>query len=337
MSSNKHAIIRYQTLDRCFRSPKRHYINDLLAACNEAIRDVNPKSEGIKKRQLYEDIKFMQEDKIWSVELFKGNEGKLVYYKYVDPNFSINNKGLNDSEAAQMKEALMILSRFQGMPQFEWVEEVVAKFESSFGLKKGAEKIIGFDENLDYTATKHISTLFNAILYQNPIKVKYKSFKKQTEDDFIIHPYYLKQYNNRWFFFGLNNERKEITNLALDRIIKIEDKIIGKNKIKFIKNTDINFNEFFDDIVGVSVPKDEKVQKIVINIKNEHWPYIETKPLHNSQTRINKEEKDFVTIFIKVIPNYELETLLLSHGEKIAVLEPKIFKDKIMARVKEIK
>jgi predicted DNA-binding transcriptional regulator YafY len=333
MATNKHATIRYLVLDRCFRNTgRRYFFKDLLEECNEALRYNDSKSEGIKRRQLYEDIKFMEGKSGWEIELYKGKEGKEVYYRYEDPNFSINNKGLNESESAQMKEALMILSRFKGMPQFEWVDEVVAKFESSFGLKKGAEKIIGFDENLDYTAVKYITPLFNAILNEKPIKVKYKSFKKQVEEDFLIHPYYLKQYNNRWFCFGLNDERKEITNIALDRIIKIENK-----KLKFIKNTEIDFNEYFDDIVGVSVSKTEKVQKILIKVSNDHWPYIETKPLHNSQTRINKEEKQFVTIFLKVIPTYELETLLLSHGNKIKVVEPIAFKNKLMGRVKKVK
>ena len=36
MSTNKNAIIRYQTLDRCFQNfGKRFYIEDLLAAFDE--------------------------------------------------------------------------------------------------------------------------------------------------------------------------------------------------------------------------------------------------------------------------------------------------------------
>ena len=191
----------------------------------------------------------MESEAGWGIELFKGKEGKEVYYRYLDPNFSINNKGLNESESAQMKEALLILSRFKGMPQFEWVDEVVAKFESSFGLKKGAEKIIGFDENKDYTAVKHIGKLFESIHNEKAIKVTYKNFKHKNEYEVTLHPYYLKQYNNRWFCFGLNDSNKYLTNLALDRIIKIKDL-----RIKFIKNEDIDFNEksilLIDDVAN---------------------------------------------------------------------------------------
>lgn len=330
MATNKHATIRYLTLDKCFRNTgKKYFFKDLLEACNEALQYYDPKSDGIKRRQLYEDIKFMESETGWGIELFKEKDGKEVSYRYINPNFSINNKGLNESESAQMKEALMILSRFRGMPQFEWVDEVVAKFESIFGLKKGAEKIIGFDENKDYTAVKHIGRLFESIHNEKAIKVTYKNFKQEKEYDLVIHPYYLKQYNNRWFCFGLNNENKLITNLALDRILKIKD-----IKLKYIKNVDIDFNEYFEDVIGVTVIGEN--QKIVLKITKELWPYIESKPLHGSQ-KVKLVENDYVTISLELKPNYELQSLLLSHGEKIEILEPISLKKEILDRVKKIK
>ncbi len=332
MATNKHATIRYLALDRCFRNPGRRYsILDLLEACNNALASHDHKTEGIKKRQLYDDIKFMESEDGYRVELIKIKDGKEVYYRYRDINFSITGKGLNESEAMQIKEALMILSRFKGMPQFEWIEEVVAKFESSFGLKKGAEKIIAFDENLHYTAVKHISPIFNSILYEQPIVVTYKGFAQEKALEVDLHPYFLKQYNNRWFCFGYNDKEMKITNLALDRILDIKNL-----KIKYKKNNVIDFNEYLDDVIGVTV-RDVPLQKIVLKIANELWPYIETKPLHHSQTRINKEEKKFVTIFIKVKPNYELQSVLLSHGNKIEILEPKEIKDELSERTKYTK
>jgi hypothetical protein len=60
LSTNKHAIIRYQTLDKCFRNTGRKYaIDDLVEACNQSIYDFTGKDDGIKKRQLYDDICFM--------------------------------------------------------------------------------------------------------------------------------------------------------------------------------------------------------------------------------------------------------------------------------------
>lgn len=325
MASNKHAVIRYQALDKCFSNPyRKFYIDDLLDACNVALKASDPKTEGIRKRQLYEDIKFMKSPEGFSIELKELKGIKEKYYRYDDPNFSINKKGLNQAEASHVKQALLILSRFKGTPQFEWVDEAIAKFESAFGLKKGAEKVIAFDENKDYTAVQYISKLFNSILYEQVLSVTYKSFRQENESCFIFHPYYLKQYNNRWFCFGLNDELDKIMNLALDRIVEIQD-----HKLKFKSNTTVNFDDYFEDVIGVTVQGE--VELVTLKVDNDLWPYIFSKPLHGTQ-KIKSKNNDAVTITIEVKLNYELEALILSHGNRIQVITPLSLREKIENR-----
>ncbi|MCF8360606.1 MAG: hypothetical protein K9H26_17765 [Prolixibacteraceae bacterium] len=74
MATNKNATIRYQNHDRCFRNPgRKYYINDLIEACNEALLDVDPFSSGVKKWQIFDDIKFMRDYRGFSapIELLK--------------------------------------------------------------------------------------------------------------------------------------------------------------------------------------------------------------------------------------------------------------------------
>jgi predicted DNA-binding transcriptional regulator YafY len=276
----------------------------------------------------------MESDSGYGIELIEpknSKHGRDRYYRYKDEKFSINKKDLNASEAAQLKEALLILSRFKGMQQFEWVDETVAKLESSFGLKKGAEKIIGFDENKDYTAVVHISTLFNKILNAQAVTVKYKSFRLNKEMDIILHPYYLKQYNNRWFCFGWNQEENKISNLALDRIVSIKDK-----KLKYRKNTEIDFNDdYFEEVIGVTVNGECRMVKL--KVYADLWPYIESKPIHHTQTELKAEKtKDYRIITIEVKLNYELESLLLSHGNRIEVLEPEDLRNSLIKKSTKI-
>ena len=57
MSTNKNALIRYQVLDRCFRNiGKMYFWEDLLEECNKALIDFDPNSNGIQRRQLFDDI-----------------------------------------------------------------------------------------------------------------------------------------------------------------------------------------------------------------------------------------------------------------------------------------
>lgn len=328
MATNKHAIIRYQTLDKCFRNPGRMYfIEDLVEACSKAIYEFTGNDKGIKRRQILEDIKFMESTQGWNIPLERIRDGHRVYFRYADKGFSINNQPLNETEENQLKEALMTLSRFKGMPQFEWVDEISARLDSGLGLSHNNEKIIEFDQNNFLKGLEFITPIYNSILYKKAINIEYKSFKQDTSQSIIFHPYFLKQYNNRWYVFGKNDANQFIMNLALDRITAIEE-----SKKKYIPNMSIDFNEYFEDIIGVTLNNEGKVEEVVIKVSNELLPYIKTKPIHGSQ-KLKQQGSTDALISLDLIPNYELESLILSYGEGAEVLHPKGLRDKIKKRI----
>lgn len=328
MATNKHAIIRYQTLDKCFRNPGRKYfIEDLVEACSNAIYEFTGNDNGIKRRQILEDIKFMESTQGWNIPLERIRDGHRVYFRYEDKGFSINNQPLNETEENQLKEALLTLSRFKGMPQFEWVDEISARLDSGLGLSHNNEKIIEFDQNNFLKGLEFITPIYNSILYKKAINIEYKSFKQDISQSIIFHPYFLKQYNNRWYVFGKNDASQFIMNLALDRITAIEE-----SKKKYIPNKSIDFHEYFEDIIGVTLNNEGKVEEVVIKVSNELLPYIKTKPIHGSQ-KLKEQGSTHALISLDLIPNYELESLILSYGEGVEVLHPKPLRDKIKKRV----
>jgi predicted DNA-binding transcriptional regulator YafY len=329
MSINKNAIIRYQVLDRCFRNPGRMYFwEDLLEECNKALVYFDPNCKGIKRRQLFDDIRFMESEAGWSIPLARYRYGKRVYYRYEDLSFSINNQPLNDSEAAQIKSALQILSRFSGTPQFEWVNEMIPMLESKFGLIERKNEIISFESNIDLKGLHFLTPLFNAIVNERVLLVKYKDFKSPEAYEIIFHPHYLKQYNNRWFVFGLNSDNQVPNwNLALDRI-----ESLSETALKY-KPSEIDWEEYFFDLVGVTRPENGKLQEIVLKFSPEVAPYVITKPIHPSQK--HKNDPTGLEVKIKVIPNFELERLILSFGEQVKVISPQDFKERISQRLKE--
>lgn len=330
MSTNKNATIRYQALDRCFRNPgKRYDIEDLVNFCNEALSDVDPASSGVKKRQVYEDIKFMQDSRGFDAPIESFKEGRNAYYRYSDLSYSINNQPLNEQEAQQLKESLLTLSRFKGLPQFDWMEELSARLEHTFKLKSD-QKVISFEENQFLTGREFISILYNSIVNQKVLNIVYKSFKQELPVKLEFHPYHLKQFNNRWFVFGNVTGNTNITNLPLDRISEIKE-----SDIKFVPNHSIDFEEYFEDVIGVSVPTDDKPQKVILKIDNDLWPYIKTKPLHGSQ-KLKQENNDFVIVQLEVHLNYEMESLILSRGEAIEVLEPAELREKVKKRIQQL-
>ena len=326
MPTTKNATIRYQALDRCLRNPGRHYnIDDLVEACNDALTDFDPSCSGVKKRQVYDDIRFMQDSQGFNAPIETFKDGRYAYYRYDDPNFSINNQPLNEQEAQQLKEALLTISRFKGMPQFEWIEEMQVRLEQAFKLNSD-KKVIEFEENIFLKGREHIANLYNAIIQKQCIVINYQPFKGDSLA-VTLSPYYLKEYNNRWFLFALSHKESKIMNLALDRIQSIENCIE-----KFIPNSIVDFEDYFEDVIGVSVPEDAGVQKILLKIDVDHWPYIETKPLHGSQ-KVKERNESSVTIELSLIPNYELEALIFSHADHLEVIAPESLRQRIKNKI----
>ncbi len=319
MPVNKHALIRYQALDRCFASRgKQYFLEDLLAACNEALYEYAGNTKGITRRQLFEDIKYMESDQGWAIPLERNKEDKRVWYRYADPDFSINKQPINVEEAALLKEALLTLGRFKGMPQFQWVDELIVRLEAGFALRQGAPYVIEFEGNPYLKGSEWITPLFHSILGKQILQVGYQSFKQLAPSSIRFHPYYLKQYNNRWFAFGWNELLAQITNLALDRIQSLYP-VRGE----FRPNT-IDFTEYFEDVVGVTVP-DGPVENVDLWIDNSLWPYLRTKPLHGSQKVLSCEETH-VQVRLQVKLNHELLALILSFGSQLKVIRPNTLK-----------
>lgn len=316
MSINKNAYLRYQVLDKCFSNKYRiFFIEDLLEEVNKALEEFNGEGSKVERRQLFDDIKFMESEAGFSIPLERIRQGKKVYYRYSEPSFSIQNQKISDDEIETINSALMVLMRFRGIPQFEWVNEIFPKLQSAFQDEMPKE-IISFDQNEYLVGLENLPTLYKSITNKSVLNIEYQSFKETASRQLIIHPYYLKQFNKRWFLFGLNVKDKLIYNLPLDRI-----KSISQSSEKYIENITLDFKEYFEDIVGVSFTPNEKPIKIRMKINNEVTPYVLTKPLHGSQKKIESKE-DATIVEIEVIPNIELRQLILSFGDGIEVISP---------------
>lgn len=334
MATNKHAIIRYQALDKCFSNPrKKYYIEDLIDACNKALSEFYIQKEDtkndaeyyVKRRTIFNDINYMMDSTAgYGAPIKRYYEGRRCYYRYEDVNFSIYKKDFSEAELDKLDEALVMLNRFKGAEGFDWVDEFVANFEDKLGRKKNTSPVIGYEKNPYLKGLEHLSDIYNYIVNKQVLKIEYQHFKR-GKMVFIMHPYYLKQYNNRWFLFGITErDRSVLTNVPIDRIVKIETVHMA-----YIPNDKFNFDEYFEDVVGVSVPRSGEPEKVVLKFDKDRYPYVVTKPLHPSQKELDKEN---CIVQIDVFMNNELDALLFSYGDQLEVLEPESLRLKMMER-----
>lgn len=329
MAVDKNTLIRFFVLDKCFRNKsKRYFLDDpkndglpnLLDECNAVLRRKDLPT--VSARTIRNDKDKMEE--IYKTEILSIPDGKRTYYRYADPNFSIEHAPITDDEMHKLQETILMLNRFRS--QFPWMEELLTELQTKFHIDGHTESIIGFENNEYVEGIEYLEPLFQYILNKQAITLTYQPFGKQ-EISWILHPYYIKQYNNRWFLFALNDEMQKITNIPLDRIISIEPA-----KKCYIPNTDIDFNEYFDDVVGVTIPN-EAVETITLQFSSKRFPYELSKAIHPSRV-IRDKEKGIVEI--KVIPNKELISQLLWFGEDVKVLSPNSVREQLKARIDQM-
>lgn len=325
MPRTKNALVRQRVIDRCLGSPKNYSIKGLMEACNRELESIGENTV-TAMNTIRDDIEQIMTN-YPDANVIAQRVGRNIYYSYEDKSYSIFNIPFNDDEVAQLTQTLSILARFEGMPQFEWMDDFVNRFKSSLKLTTSNEPIVGFDENIDLKGRNFFATLFSAISNKQVLEISYKNFKHDIVQKYIVHPYYLKQFNGRWFLMGHSDNIGKLSVFAFDRIVSTKS-----DNRDYIPNTTYNFNEYFDDMIGVTKPNEASLEIVKLWISAQRWPYVETKPLHGSQRVVSKDENG-VTIQIEVYLNRELEQLVLSFGKDVKVLSPRILQEKIHSNI----
>jgi predicted DNA-binding transcriptional regulator YafY len=335
MSRNDFALIRHRAMDKCFKNKHRHYhIYDLAKVCTEAIEEFDGRKRDnlITIRQIRKDIVFMESESGYRAEIERYTlpGDKKVYFRYANPEYSIAQSPLTDDDAEQLRNTVLTLQRFKGLPQFDWIEEFSAKLKQLNGLDK-PQTAISFDRSNFLEGLRWIDPLYLAVINNAPLKVDYAPFNKTLETH-LISPYLLKQYNKRWFVLCHSDRENYLTNLALDRILDVQPL-----KHKFTPYPGDNPEDFFEDIIGVTNYSHEDVQTVILEVEKSLWPYIKTKPIHDSQKSIKASETgDWVTVQLEIKTNYEFYALILSHGAGMRIVAPDSAKNKIRSLIQEM-
>lgn len=334
MPMNKNAVIRYRYIDECLsHKHKRFTTREICDYVNEQLQ--MDCFDPVSLRCIQKDIKALEEE-VFMVELERKErrDGK-EYVHYADPAFSIFTKKLSEDEEHLLGEVLNTLGQFDGLDNFDWLDGL----KQRLGVQEG-RRIIQFSTNPDYLAGSNLlGALFTAIANKQVIELTYHTFAAPDESKKrVVHPYLLKQYNNRWFLIAAAESDGYVLNFALDRIDGFEPLY----NHKYVEPSE-ELVERFEDVVGVTIFKGAKPERILLWVSDEQWPYVETKPLHGSQRHITGERacrlreewgfEDGEFVEICCLVNHELRQLLGSFVDGVVVLTPAPLRKDMSERV----
>lgn len=334
MPQTQKAQIRYRTIDRCLHDwSKRYGLIELREACLYDLGKT-PDDKTLDKRTIQMDLRDLRE--YYGVDIEETYINRRKYFRYRDPHFSLWCESVNAEEAAALSEILSLMSRFEGNDLMPWMEELKLHIED-YRTVEAQAPIICFENNPDLTNLSLLRTLYDMVAHHKVARLSYQRYQNDSPIAYQISPYYLKQFNCRWYLWARIDNAPTIYSFAIDRIQDITE----VPEAEFVP-CEVDFREYFDDIIGITKYARNQPQKILLAVSRQRAPYLLTNPLHSSQKHRRQNLGDYPTrypnhefIELHVRYNHELYNAILSLGRDCIVLEPSDLREIIRGILRE--
>ncbi len=328
MPVNKSARVRFEIIDECLRNTLHKWSKkNLLEVVNKKLEEKYGSEASISLSQIRNDLNDMQSEYGAPINTIK--EGTSVFYEYEDVNFSINKLPLEEEDVYRLREIVDIMQQIKGFTIANEIETIIQRLENKIKLRSNEKiPVIAFENPPTALGAENLGDLYNSIINKQLLKITYKHFYALESYEIRFSPYFLKEYNNRWFLFGWSEKNNRVENLALDRITDIR---VTSGKYK--ENESFNSNIYFQNIIGVTHTNDAKIENVELLISKERAPYVSTKRIHESQQILKQYKDGSLLIGLSLIVNKELITQILGFGDDVEVKRPKSLRMEIKKRL----
>ena len=362
MPTNKNAVIRYMYLDELLSDRHHEYTcRNLVEKVNEkmtfagygSIWSGDPDDYASAKRVIQLDLEALQ-DEPFNMEIDSSKKiGTAPIYRYADPTKTLFTQQISVDEKLLLLEVLNTLGKFSGLDNFKWLEDLRERLRDkrSFGNANPLTGIsiddsdgrvmMSFEENKYLRNKEYLPQLFSYIARHQTISVPYKKFNDSVTKHFTVYPYMLKQYSTRWYLLCTPAKSKEfdykpdmILSLPLDRF---EGAVTACGDVPFIECA-VDLEERFEEIIGITYKEKNPIEKIILAVRDDAYPYIDTKPLHETQKKCTDSQHQidgYKTISIECRDNHELISKLCSYGDALIVLAPEGIRNEIVEILKK--
>jgi predicted DNA-binding transcriptional regulator YafY len=173
------------------------------------------------------------------------------------------------------------------------------------------------------SSSRWLSVVVDAMRDGKALEMTYQSFNRTEPTTFETHPYCLKIFRQRWYMLAKTIGKDELRIYSLDRVRDI--KVLGK-ALELPAGFDAA--EFFSDYFGIIIGHNVKPSIVEIKASAEQAKYLESLPLHHSQTAV-EATPDYTIFRYCLVPTFDLKQEILSRGSTLEVLSPEWFREEI--------
>lgn len=163
---------------------------------------------------------------------------------------------------------------------------------------------------------KFLAPIIEALRDQCAIQITHQGFGKPKPSTFIVEPYCLKMFKQRWYMLAHSPYIDEFRVYGLDRILDIEP----TNQKYELPDGSCTAERYFRNVYGVTA-LDGEPEFITISISEEQAPYLRTLPLDDSQKEI-EPINGYPAFSFSVYPSEDFCQELRKYGSDLEVHEP---------------
>lgn len=235
----------------------------------------------------------------------------------VDYGLEITYNKFRDGYFINEQESVKVNSFFK----FLEIVTVADIFSESLKNSNRILEYVDFDDSRYFKGKEHLRLLLIAISQNRRITFDHENYSKETVTKYIISPLLLKEFENRWYVIGVPGDINDIRTFGLDRISNLELKGISKkSKVQYGDRL-----AKFNNIIGLHY-EDNTPVRVRLLVNSVHIKYMQSLPLHHSQTIHTKNEKGQYFVDFFLVTNYEFKTQLLKIGPEAKVVYPDVLK-----------
>ena len=176
------------------------------------------------------------------------------------------------------------------------------------------------------SSERFLTDIISAMRDSKEVRLCYKNFRRSEPSDFIVRPYCVKHFRQRWYMLGDSDLGLRI--YSLDRFVDMEEMEDG-----FELPVGFDAEAYFCDYFGVIIC--EKPQDIRIRVVPDQVMYFRTLPIHHSQKEAPQPDGSSVFSY-RVAPTFDFVQEILSHGDDVEVLAPQSLREHIQNKAKKM-
>lgn len=269
--------------------------------------------------------------------IYKNGRNSADGVKYPEMEEDLLAEKRSKHKRLRKKQIERIIETSENLFPSSWIAESINEDKVLKNQKRPS--FISFNQNPLLKQIKLIPTFYDAVENKKVLSLRFSPGFEELVD-LYFHPYFLKEYNQRWFIFGRSTtieEPDKATKYGIIPVDRIVDNSIelAPDNIPYVENS-TDWQEYFKYIVGVSKCNGKPRQIVVETLDKKTFKRMYTNPLTNQKCLIQHDDKKKVNgrFEITVIPNEELVTALLQYRSGIRILSPKKFREKFLDEIR---